>query len=95
MLLDWVSLKHAFGRSIGLENMDAQLTLEFKGKISEEQTVLLTNLYSLQEKLPKSKILFEIIREIKPITKKQSKGGILLYHTQGEPKCFQDRKLWL
>ena len=56
MLLDWASLKQASGRGIRLKNTDAQVTLELKGKVSEEQTDLPTNSYALQEKLPKSKI---------------------------------------
>ena len=58
MLLVGVSLKQVSGRSIVLETMDAQVTLKLKRKVSEEQTVSLTNLYALQEKLPKSKVLF-------------------------------------
>ena len=43
MLLVWVNLKHASGRGIGLETTDAQVTFKTEGKISEGQTVLLTN----------------------------------------------------
>ena len=45
-----------------MKNTDAQLTLELKGTVSEGQTFLLTNLYSFQEKLPKSKIYWKSLK---------------------------------
>ena len=57
-----------------MENMDAQLTFEFEKRISEGQTFSLTNLYSLQEKLPKSETYLKLIGEIKPMIRSNVKG---------------------
>ena len=66
MLLDWVSLKHASGRSIGLENMDAQVTLKIKGKRTDSFT---HKFIFIAREVNEIRNLFEIIREIRSITK--------------------------
>ena len=80
MLLDWVSLKHVSGRSIVLETTDAQVTLKLKGKISEEQTVLLTNSYLLQEKLPKSEIYLKSLESYGHHLVAQLRGYLAIIH---------------
>ena len=54
--------------------MDTQVALKLKGKVSEEQTVLLTNSYSLQEKLPKPKIYLKSLDRYNPSLNSKIKG---------------------
>ena len=66
MLLDWVSFKHASGRSIGLENTDAQVTLKIKGKRTDSFT---HKFIFFAREVTVIQNLFEIIREVRSITK--------------------------
>ena len=71
--------------------MDTQVTLELKGKVSEEQTDLLMNSYSLQEKLPKFKIYLKSLETYGCHLVAKLRGYIAILHP-GKPKCFQNSK---